>query len=228
MQLKLIGSNVIIKSCNISNAAKAILSLQHQGTQVDSGGGHYFNDIDNLLFQYECNNLQNRTFLDINDFKALLSCWFWSCNYDNNQVNQLLFSTPNDYMDEKSEDIILLRALAPYIEDSSYLLFVREDFDYHCNNFNYNFVKFDFYLGRVIIRECFFMDFADVLPNTPYDCFNNIQTIISGKPITNNTVKPVNKVVKYGGNCKKCGLYDDYAEQDDSGEVLCYQCNGKT
>ena len=74
MQLKLIGSNVIIKSCNISNAAKAILSLQYQGTQVDSGGNHYFNDIDNLMFQYECNNLQNRTFLDINDFKALLSC----------------------------------------------------------------------------------------------------------------------------------------------------------
>ena len=73
------------------------------------------------------------------------------------------------------------------------------------------------------------MDFADVLPNTPYDCFNNIQTIIAGTPSINNTWKTItNKVVKYGGNCKKCKLYDDYAEQDDLGEVLCYQCNGKT
>jgi biotin operon repressor len=44
MQLKLICSNVIIKSCNISNVAKAIISLQNEGTQVDSGGNHYFND----------------------------------------------------------------------------------------------------------------------------------------------------------------------------------------
>jgi len=32
-----------------------------------------------------------------------------------------------------------------------------------------------------------------------------------------------NKAIKYGGNCKRCGLFDEYAAPNSNGEYFCYQ-----
>ena len=72
--------------------------------------------------------------------------------------------------------------------------------------------------------------------NCTYLCFATkklLQPSFVAKKLNGFTILPQNipqnqpvapKQNKYGGNCKKCGLYDDYAEQDDNGNVVCYQC----
>ena len=105
-------------------------------------------------------------------------------------------------------------------------------------------MKWEFSLGRITVLDCIGMNFG-FIPNSEYDCFNQIKptylnlSINKGNyPVKYNSVptiitKSINistpttvatKAVKYGGFCKKCKLYDDYAIQNDLGEVLCYKC----
>lgn len=237
MQLKIIASNVLIKSISITNAAMAVLSLRNEGTVLSSNGDLSFKDIDNKYFQSTCSSLLGKNNYDHLDFRNLINCWSWDCIVENNNITKLNFLFANKIMDENSEDIILLKAIAPYVESGSYILFAREDFN--TAKGSDNFMRIDFNLGRVHIAECVSMSFSDAITTSSYYCYNNINTIITGtNPKWVNSVfnlTKLNKIIPqpkankpvYGGNCKKCKLYDDYAIQDSFGNILCYKCNVK-
>ncbi len=256
MFLTLIGSNFFINKNYIHNAAMAVVSLRDEGTSLDSNQDVIYNDVDNDKFREVCKDCSSKTTqLEFSDLKALMNCWNWDIFEDSvGHIYDVEFVSNNSIMDEKSEDIILFRILAPYIGDNSYFLFCREDFNKGFGKNNLNFMKWEFTLGRLSVLDCIDMNFG-LAPNSEYDCFNYIKTTylnlnvyngtyaikynsvptITTTSINQSTIPPLtisfdldskttDKEVKYGGYCKKCGLYDDYAEQNEFGEVHCYQC----
>ena len=138
----------------------------------------------------------------------------------------------------------MFRVLAQYVADRSYLLFCKEDFSNAFDKNNLNFMKWEFMLGTISVLDCVNMNFG-LVPNSEYDCFNTIKptylnlsinkgnypvkynsvpTIITKSINTSTPTTVATKPIKYGGFCKKCKLYDDYAIQNDLGEVICYKC----
>ena len=246
MFLALIGLNFFINKKDIHDAALSVIALKDEGTSLDINGDVIYNEVDNYRFKDACKDcLSKTTKLDYSDLRELMKCWNWDIFEDiNGHITDIEFASADYIIDEKSEDIIVFRVLAQYVVDRSYLLFCKEDFNNAFDKNNLNFMKWEFMLGTVSILDCVNINFG-FIPNSEYDCFNQIKptylnlSINKGNyPVKYNSVptiitKSINistpttvatKAVKYGGFCKKCKLYDDYAIQNDLGEVLCYKC----
>lgn len=264
MWLKMLGCNFKIKSSNVHHACMSIINLKDEGTVLDKNGDISYNDIDNDLFKAVCKNLLVKTNkLDPSDFNELLNVWNWNSSFDDlGDIDDVYFSQDDFLIDDKSEDIILFRAIAPYVEDYSNIIFYRDDYDNIINQTNNNFMQWEFCSGKIYVKDCVYMTFGHVV-NSQYDVFNQIKPIylninvnnvvrpvkynpstfattsksyqtmmpqvvcsfnISNKDSNKDSCKDPDKGVKYGGYCKKCKLYDDYAEQDSLGEIICYKC----
>jgi hypothetical protein len=241
MELKLISSDFCIKRNNIDAATTAFLSLASFGTQLDPNGNPIFQDIDNALFQSTCSNIKSTNLgyfysqYTFDDLKLLFNVWFYNIYEEAGDAVELIHLYPDETIDEFNEDPILFSTLAPYVESGSYLLFSRVDYERSLSRIHDNFVMFKFNLGSFVVQNCDALIWNTVNAGSQYNCFANIKPVskVNGNvpftvmPIKGFTITPpvVNsKPKKYGGHCKKCKLYDDYAEQDDQGEVICYNC----
>lgn len=64
----------------------------------------------------------NNDFVDCHDVKELFRKWGWSIQLKNNNIVSIFFEG-----DKMGDDEVLLRAIAPYVEDGSYIEMRGED-----------------------------------------------------------------------------------------------------
>ena len=96
---------------SINDAYQAIKSLKGQETVKDSRGRHFY------WVDYNFDKLPT--------FDAIMKAWRWSPEYDSaGNVTRLSFTG-----EKSGDDLVLFNAIAPFVQDGSYIEMLGEDGD---------------------------------------------------------------------------------------------------
>lgn len=109
-RMSVMECNFALKKENHADALEAIKSLAGKETIHDSSGGHF-------------SWVDTKDFLDARHIENALEAWRWEAEFDpDGNINRLCF------VGEKLGDCeLVFNAIAPYVEENSYIQMLGED-----------------------------------------------------------------------------------------------------
>jgi hypothetical protein len=112
-----VDHNFFIDNKHIPSLIATIHSLSKDESNMSGGS------FDSSQKIYSCYSWVNMSFTDYNDIKEIFKCWRWHIDQDENgNIDSINFEGQ-----KLGDDDILLRAIAPYVKDGSYIEIRGED-----------------------------------------------------------------------------------------------------